>query len=143
MANLNIYEILQMVERAVTVSEKKAVLQKYDTPLLRNVLQGAFHPQINYVIKGDVPWRKSDAPPGMSYGNMTDAMSKIYIFVEGSKRVNPNLSHSRKEQILMQILESLESREAEVYMNMMHKKLDVKGLTYKLVRETFPDLLPE
>lgn len=142
MSNQNVYEILQLVEKAITSNEKKEVLRKYDSPLLRNVLQGTFHPEIKYVIKSDLPYKKSDAPPGMSYSNMTDAMNKVYIFTEGSKRVNPNLSHSRKEQILMQICESLESREAEVYMGMIKKKLDFKGLNYKMVKDIWPDLLP-
>jgi hypothetical protein len=143
MSNLNIYEVLQLVENAITVREKKEVLQKYDTPILRTILQGTFHPDIQFVIKGKIPYNKSDAPPGMAYSNMTSAIDKIYIFTEGSKRVNPTLPLHRKEQILMQILESLESREAEVYMGMIQKKLDFKGLNAKLVREAFPGLIPE
>jgi hypothetical protein len=44
--------------------------------------------------------------------------------------------------LLIQILEALEASEADVFMNMILKDLKVKGLTYKIVQEAFPDLLP-
>ena len=55
--------------------------------------------------------------------------------------MSPNLTPQRKEQILIQILEALEKREAEIYMNMLLKKQVVKGLDSKIVKEAFPDLL--
>ena len=49
-----------------------------------------------------------------------------------------NVSEERKEQILLQILESLEPREAEIILGVFQKDLGVKGLTPDLIREAFP-----
>jgi hypothetical protein len=45
--------------------------------------------------------------------------------------------------LLIQILESLEKNEADVYANMIKKDLKVPHLTAKLANEAFPGLLPE
>lgn len=137
----NIYEIFEEFEKAETRQQKIEVLRKNDRMTLRNILQGAFHPAIQYVFKKPVKYTKSDAPPGMGYSHLDVEFRRVYIFVEGSRKVDPNLSLARKEQILIQILESLESKEAEVFMNMMLKNLKVKGLTAKLVEEAFPGLI--
>jgi len=42
----------------------------------------------------------------------------------------------------LQILESLEPREAEVIIGIFQKDLGVKGLDYKFIKEAFPELLP-
>jgi hypothetical protein len=46
-------------------------------------------------------------------------------------------------ELLLQLLESLEPPEAEVYIAMLLKDLKVPYLTPKLVNEAFKGLLPE
>jgi hypothetical protein len=67
----------------------------------------------------------------------------IYIFMENHPRVSPNLSLDRKTQLLVQTLESLEPREAEVYTNIILKDQKVPYLTEALINDAFPDLLPK
>ena len=50
-------------------------------------------------------------------------------------------TEKRKTEILIQILESLEEDEADVFAAMLTKKLKVPHLTPALVNEAFPDLL--
>jgi hypothetical protein len=78
----------------------------------------------------------------MGYSSMDIEMKRIYLFVEGSQKASKNLTDIRRQQLLIQILEALEASEADVFMNMILKDLKVKGLTYKIVQEAFPDLLP-
>jgi hypothetical protein len=52
------------------------------------------------------------------------------------------LTEKRRNELLIQILESIEPREAEVVLGIFQKDLHVKGLTYKFVKEAFPNLLP-
>lgn len=138
----NIYEIFRDFERAPDRASKIAVLQKNKRQTLLDVLQGAFHPDIKYLIKSKPSFRKSDAPPGMGYSSIDIEMKRIYLFVEGSKSAPKELTDVRRQHLLIQILESLEALEAEVFMNMILKDLKVKGLTYKIVQEAFPELLP-
>jgi hypothetical protein len=138
----NMYEVFDDFVKAPDKESKIAVLRNDRRQVLQNVLQGAFHPDIQYVIKEKVPYKASDSPPGMGYTSIEGEMKRIYLLVEGSKRVDPNLSLQRKKVILAQMLEAMEKREAEVFMNMILKDLKVKGLTYKVVQEAFPGLLP-
>lgn len=138
----NMYEIFDEVAKAKDKNEKILILRRNETMTLRNVLQGTFHPAIEYNIT-KVPYYKPDqSPPGMGYSHMGAALDRVYLFVKGSKRADPNLTQERREQILIQILESLEAKEAEVFMNMILKKQKVSGLTADLVREAFPNLIP-
>lgn len=138
----NIYEVFDEFQKAETRADKINVLKKNNTNTLTAVLQGAFHPDIQYVIKEIPTYKVSDAPIGMGYTSLDVEFRRLYIFVEGSKRADPNLSAERRKQILIQILESLEGKEAKVFENMLLKDLKVPGLSYKLVQEAFPGLLP-
>lgn len=137
----NIYEIFEEFESASSKESKIAVLQRNNTETLRNVLQGGFHPAIKYVIDYIPEYTKSDSPPGMGYSSIESEFRRIYLFVEGSTRVDPNLPLERKMQILAQILESMESKEANIFAQMIMKKIKVKGLTPALIQEAFPGLL--
>lgn len=138
----NMYELFDEFVKAPDKESKIAVLRRDNRLVLKNVLQGAFHPAIQYVIKEAVPYKVSDSPPGMGYTSIEGEMKRIYLFVEGSQKVDPNLTLQRKKVILAQMLEAMEKREAEVFMGMILKDLKVKGLTYKIVQEAFPGLLP-
>ena len=137
----NVYEVFEEFEKAESRKDKIAILHKNKRQTLLNVLQGAFHPKINYVIKERVEFKPSDSPPGMGYANLDTEFRRVYLFVEGAKSVDPNLSMERRKLLLIQILESLEAKEAEVFMNMILKNLKVKGLTAKIVEEAFPGLI--
>jgi hypothetical protein len=78
----------------------------------------------------------------LGYTSIAQELGRAYLFEEGNPRVEPNLTYERKEKILIQILEALEKREAEVFLNMLLKDLKVKNLDYRIVNEAFPDLLP-
>lgn len=140
--NQNIYEIFRDFERAPDRASKIAVLQKNKRQTLLDVLQGAFHPDIKYLIKSKPSYRKSDAPAGLGYSSIDVEMKRVYLFVDGSNSAPKELTDVRRQHLLVQILESLEALEADVFMNMILKDLKVKGLTYKIVQEAFPELLP-
>lgn len=138
----NIWEIFDQFQKASSKVDKINVLRQNKTHTLTAVLQGAFHPRIHYVIKEIPPYVVEDAPPGMGYSTLGQELSRIYLIVEGSKTVDPNLSLDRKRVLFIQMLESLEPKEAKVLENMVMKDLKVPGLTYSLVKEAFPGLLP-
>lgn len=137
----NIYEILDEFQSASTTEEKKAVLTKNDHFALRCVLRAAFHPKIQFVFDSVPKYKPSDAPPGLSPSNTAMEMNRLYLFEVGNPRVSPNLTDRKKELLFVQLLESLEAREAEVWCRMIQKKLNVPGLTAKLVEEVFPGVL--
>lgn len=138
----NLYEVFEEFEKAPNRESRIAVLRNNDSYALKCVLNGAFNPYIRYVFEDIPPYRKSDSPPGMGYSSIHQELGRVYLFEVNNPRVDPNLSLERKKVILAQMLESLEEKEAKVFAGMIEKRLKVKGLTYKLVQEAFPGLLP-
>lgn len=136
----NIYEIFDEYEKAATKQERIEVLRKNGNFALRSVLKGTYDPKLQFVIDKVPLYKPSDSPPGLAYTSIHQELGRIYLFVKDDPRVAPTLSEKRKEQILIQILEALEKREAEVFMNMLLKKQKVKNLNVDIVREAFPDL---
>lgn len=143
MAIKNMYEVFDDFKNVKTKQERIDVLRRNDNYALRNVLQGAFDSNIKFTIKKVPDYKKVDVPPGLSYSHMTEALSKVYLFVEGNERRPVGLSEKRETELLIQILESLEEKEAEVFANMIKKDLKVSYLTTNIINEAFPGLLPE
>lgn len=137
----NIYEIFEEFEAAKTKAEKIDVLRRNGNFALRSILQGTFSPNINFVIDKVPYYKPSDAPPGLGYTSIHQELSRVYLFMKDHPRVPAGLTDQRREQILIQMLEALEKREAEVLMNMLLKKQKVKGLNAEIVKEAFPDLV--
>ena len=52
------------------------------------------------------------------------------------------LTERKRTELLLQLLESLEPREAEVVIGIFKKDQGIKGLNYKFVKDCFPDMLP-
>ena len=136
----NIYEILDQVEKADNDIDRINILRYNQTQVLKDVLLGAFNPAIRFVFKEIPKYKPDEVPQGMSYNHMANALDKAYLFIEGHPKTAPTLSYERKVQLLQQLLESLEPKEAEVFANMLLKDLKVKGLTKELVYEAFPDI---
>lgn len=143
MSNKNIYEILNDFKDAKTKKDRIDVLRKNDNWALRNVLQGAFDKRVNFSVTEIPQYKTEEVPPGMSYNHMTYALSKAYLFMNNNPRTPAGLNPQRRDQLLIQILESLEVPEAEVFANMLKKDLKVPYLTEALINEAFPGLLPQ
>ena len=143
MANKNIYEVFDDFKKAKTKADRILILQKNDTPALRDVLIGAFHPNVRYTVDKIPEFRRVDMPAGMSYDHMSGALSRIYLFVKDNPRVPEGLTEKRKNEILIQILESLEEKEADVFIGILKKDLKVPYLTPALINEAFTGLLPQ
>lgn len=140
--NKNLYEVFAEFESAPSRADKIEVLKRNNSGPLYAVLQMAFHPEIQFLIDKAPKYKPDDAPPGMGYSNLNTELDRIYLFVKDHPRIPPTLTQERREQILIQMLESLESKEASVLINMMLKDLKVKGLTPKIVQEVYPGIIP-
>ena len=136
----NIYEIFEEYEKVSTKEERIAVLRRNQNFALKSVLKGTYDPNVNFTINKVPLYKPSDAPIGLGYTTIHTELDRTYLFEVNHPRTATNLSDKRKEQILIQMLEAMEKREAEVIMNMLLKKQKVKGLNAEIVKEAFPDL---
>lgn len=141
----NVYEIFEEVRKAESFSKKLEILRNNNhANLVKIVLQGAYHPGIRYVFdKTNFPEYKADkVPAGMGYTSILTEMDRIYLFVIGSKKAPKELSLDRRKEILIQMLEAMEEKEAEIFKAMILKDLSAFGVSYKLASEAFPGNLP-
>ena len=128
------------VEKAKTKDQKKETLIKYDNSALRELLRYAFDPNLKFLLPpGNPPHRyagdTNEPNPTYLYG----LVRKLYLFVEGG---NTALKQARREYLFIELLESVSKAEAELLIQIKDKKIQCRGLTYKLIKEVFPDLIP-
>lgn len=142
MAKKNVYEIIEDFKKVKTKSERLDVLRNNDCYALRNVLIGALNPNIVFDVDDMPQWRRVDMPPGMSYDHMAGVLQRVYLLQKDHPRRPAGLTEKRKNELLIQMLESLEEKEADVLIGMLKKDLKVPYLTEALVNEAFPGLLP-
>ena len=67
-------------------------------------------------------------------------VKKLDYFVDPSPH---NLPLLRREGMFVQLLERIDPNDAKLILAVKDRKLSYKGLSYKLVRDTWPDLLPD
>ena len=131
--------ILKEIASKSKKDEKKEVLLKYaNNGAFREILKYAFDPNIKFLLPpGNPPYNSvvdDSENPTYLYG----LVRKLYLFVEGG---NPNLKPARREYLFIEFLESLHPSESDLLLQVKDKKIKCRGLTYNLVKETFPNLI--
>ena len=105
-------------------------------PVLLNIIKYTLDPNVKFLLpEGDPPYKPNmyDEPKAL----LSEA-SKIYLFIEGG---NPNLKQIRREQIFIQMLETVSAQDALLLLAMKDKKLPYKNITPKIINEAFPGLI--
>lgn len=96
------------------------------------VFKYAFHPNGKMLLPEDEPpYRPDAAPIGMSPAVLRHEMTKLYVFCR------KDLTNVRREQLFINLLESVHPSEAKVLIAIKDRKLDkmYKKITKKLVAE--------
>lgn len=153
MAKKLYYEIFNEFENAKE-KDKVKILAKYALidRVLQAMLVAVFHPGVQFApIASRIHYKPSDTPPGMGYSSIKAEMERMYIYQHPKSPIrdvwrpgNPkiaNISDGRRAEILIQALEALEPKEAQLFLNVLNKDFKVKGLTEAVVRQAIPNLL--
>ena len=91
-------EIAMKVNNAKDKPRKLKVLQDHDSVALRQVLKGAFHPDIKWSLpKGDVPYTPNDAPLGTDHTILSQEAKRLYLFIEGGD--NTHITKQKRNNI--------------------------------------------
>tara|TARA_B100002019_G_scaffold144629_1_gene124700 strand:- start:658 stop:1125 length:468 start_codon:yes stop_codon:yes gene_type:complete len=139
-SRLLISEILRKVSNAKTKKEKIELLQKHNSPALRQLLIWNFDESVvSMVPEGEVPYTPNDAPVGTDHTRLEQEYRGFYRFVKGGADKLPNL---RRETLFVQLLEGLSAEEAELLClvkdgNMTSK---YKRITKAVIQEAFPQI---
>ena len=98
-------EILTKVNNAKDKPKKIAVLREHENAPLKQVLKGAFDPNIKWALpEGTPPYKENDAPAGTEHTTLFTEARRLWHFVEGADQ---KLSKTKKEMMFIQLLEGL------------------------------------
>ena len=131
------HEIATKVNNAKDKPRKLKVLKEHDSVPLRQVLKGAFDPNIEWLLPpGDVPYTANDAPVGTEHTLLQQEAKRLYLFTKGGDNT---LSGTKRELIFIQMLEGLSAEEAAFLVTVVNKRVnnEYKGFTANLVKEAF------
>jgi len=135
------YEILNQINNSTSKEEVINILT-HTSHNFREFLKLAFDPTIKFYPKAFPPnYKKPDTLPGVSFSDLNVEMKRIYLFQIGNP-IADSITEEKRNILLLQMMESLEPEEATTLINLFNKNLKIKNLTYKLIKEVFPNLLP-
>src|SRR6056300_1357341 len=113
-------------------SDPKVIEQYKNDMALKILFEYAFIPENKMDLPdGDPPFKPDAAPIGMSPANLRMEMKKLYVF----KR--QDLKPLRREQLFINLLESIHPDEAKLLLAVKEQKLNklYKKVTRKVVEE--------
>ena len=132
--------IFEDVASAKSFEARQKVLKDNESNPLKDLLRYAFHPDIKFALpSGAPPFKTVGSPDEYNPTYLYPNIRKFYLYIEGG---HDGLTQLRREQLFVSMLERLHPKEADVVIQVKDKKLKFRGLTYKLVKDTFPDLIP-
>lgn len=120
-------EILEEINK----DPKKINEYKNDTSI-DLVFKYAFHPNGKMLLPdGDPPYKLDAAPIGMTRAVLRHELTKLYVFCR------KDLTNIKREQLFINLLESVHPTEAKLLIAIKDRKLDkmYKKITKKLVTE--------
>ena len=131
------HEIATKINNAKDKPRKLKILQENDSVSLRQVLKGAFDPNIEWLLPpGDVPYTVNDAPVGTEHTILQQEAKRLYLFTKGGDN---RLTNTKRETLFIQMLEGLCADEAEFLVTVVNKRVnnEYKGFTANLVKDAF------
>ena len=131
-------EVLQKVSNAKTKKEKIKLLQELNTPALRMLFIINFDDSVVSLLPpGDVPYKPNDAPEGTEHTMLEKEARLLHHFFKGGS----NVSQSKRESMFIQMLEGLNSGEAEALILAKDNKIGTRWkITKACVSEAFPSI---
>jgi hypothetical protein len=139
-----IHEILDDVSKAADKQSKIQILRQYNTQALREVLRYGVMPQLKFFTDKSPKYRIDEAPEGMSFNTLFNECRRFYILTRPETEFALSgkiTTETRKNQILIQILENIHPREAELLCTIIEGTFAKKyGLNKKLIEEAIPNI---
>jgi len=134
---LSISGVLKQASEFDTVEKRKMFILQHDSPAIQQVLKYCFDPNIKFALPpGKAPYVPSDGE--RLEGRLYAEARKLYLFIEGG---HPGLTKLKREQLFIDLLESIHPDDAELLVAVKDKKMPIKNITPNLVKKTYPGLI--
>lgn len=133
-------EVLKAAHGGKTVERKVEILKEHKGDHIKALLIWNFDKGIESALPaGEVPYKKNDAPAGTAgHTRLVHEWRTLYNFVRGG---NDKLSQMKREQMFVQLLESLHADEAEIVSLVKDKELQNKyRITRSVVEQAYPEI---
>lgn len=132
-------EILEDFGNAETKNERVAILKKNETKHFKTFLTLVLNPKYEFDV--EVPnYRPAIEPAGLNFTYLDQEMKRMYLYIKNHPARPAGLSTKKQYDQLFVTLESLHKDEAELLANLLKRKVKVKNLTPKFVKEVYPDI---
>ena len=143
MPEFNVRETFEEIAKAKTREEKREVLKKRENFATKALLQLNFHPAVKWLLPPGAPPYEPAKLGDIQSNTLHYEIKKLDYYTDPSPHSLDELPMLRRESMFVGLLERLDPQDATMLIAIKDKKLSYKGLTYKLVKDTWPDLLPD
>ena len=136
---LNIFEILERVEKATSRADKIKILQTNESVALKDVLRATYDDVVQFLLPQGAEPPYEPAPESSPPTNLLKQNTQLRYFVDTpfARQVNS----IKRERIFINLLESIHPQDAKVMLKVINKQQLGKGITKKLVQEAYPNLI--
>ena len=134
-------ELFKAVHGAKNKTLKNDILKNHKRDDVKALLIWNFDKQIKSAIpEGEVPYKKNEAPINSGgHTRLVHEWRTLYNYIKGG---NDAISQMKREQMFIQLLESLHESEAELLMLIKDKKLQSKyRITRAVVEQAYPEIV--
>ena len=140
MARKLVSEVLEEAGKIVKRDDRIKFLQLNKSPGLTDILRIQYDDTIVSALPEGAPnYRQDDAPKDYQYTILNKAYTQFKYFFKGP--IANDMKPLKRESLFLNLLETLHVEEAELLVAAKDKKLKCKGITKKLVRDAFPNLI--
>ena len=141
MKRLSIPEVLESLENKSS-EEKVKILKENDSKALRDILALNFRDDVIFNLPKERPseLKLEETPIGLSTNTLYQQSRKLKIFIKGSGY--DHLPQLKRENLFLQILESVHSSEAEILLQLCVDRKVKTSLIVEEVNKAFPGLVP-
>ncbi len=145
---INYHELFSQIGAENAVKKKVAMLQDKDSPNLRALLRAAYDKRITWSVPDSKPpyeeneteqWE--DAP--LKLHNEVMLLGRFAFFNGNPTDQARNMTRMQREQAFIKVLENLHKTESVILLGILKRTINYKGITPRLARTAFPELLPD
>lgn len=134
-----IVEILKDINKLPTRDERLKALKENDSRIMQTILRMNFDKSITCLVpEGTPPYTPAEKPTT----DLAKAHDKNFLYFFKNKWSN-KIKQADREAKFIRLLEAVSPAEAEMLCKAKDRSLNYIGITKKLCRDAFPDLIVE
>jgi hypothetical protein len=136
-------EALAEVSKIRTKQGRIDALRANDSPLIRDVIRLAYHPNAIWLLPRGIPPYVPNQQPFDAFGILTKEVERLRYFIFGMTPLQNTVTPQKRERMFIDLLEMVHPDDARLLCAIKDKKINYPFLTYSLCQEAFPDVLPQ